>query len=162
MPIQPTARETRRAFDYDNDSFRISTYGSKGELAFVGDRIQCHFCGQLFKNLGTHIRRHGLSHTEYRALFEIKTSAPLCGDIYREQLRALYRSGRALPPHVRTNPTLKLTIEQVLEIRRLFASGAKKSHIAKAFDVSHRTVSQIVSGERWKAAASGVKHLPVS
>ena len=47
------------------------------------------------------------------------------------------------------NPHSKLTADDVLAIRRLFASGKSKRSTAKGFDISHRQVTRIVNREQW-------------
>lgn len=44
----------------------------------------------------------------------------------------------------------KLTVEEVIEIRNKFKSGSKKSHLAKEYNVSFRTITCIVEYIMWK------------
>jgi hypothetical protein len=44
----------------------------------------------------------------------------------------------------------KLAIEQVLEIREKYKKGSRKSHLAKEYDVSFRTITCIVEYLMWK------------
>jgi plasmid maintenance system antidote protein VapI len=48
-----------------------------------------------------------------------------------------------------SNPRCKLTKEQVLEIRKLAATGMVHRRIAAQFSVGSMTVSRIVNGQRW-------------
>jgi hypothetical protein len=47
-------------------------------------------------------------------------------------------------------PRAKLHVDQVLEIRRLVASGRSQMQVAKTVGVSHGQVSKIVNRQRWK------------
>lgn len=47
----------------------------------------------------------------------------------------------------------RLTAAQVLQIRALAASGTSQEHIASAFGVSRRHVSDVVASRRWKCVA---------
>lgn len=47
-------------------------------------------------------------------------------------------------------PQSKLTSEQVLEIRALFAAGARQSDLARTFRMGQSAISQIVRGLSWR------------
>ncbi len=52
--------------------------------------------------------------------------------------------------------TAKLTREQVLEIRRLFAAGGwTKADLGRAFGVSRMQIYSIVSGKKWRHLSDG-------
>lgn len=49
------------------------------------------------------------------------------------------------------NPVAKLTSENVMEIRRIYAlGGVTQSDLAGAFGVGSQTISKIVTGARWR------------
>lgn len=50
------------------------------------------------------------------------------------------------------NPNVKLTWEQVREIRHLYAGGAKIAYLASSYHVGHTTVRHIINGNTWKEA----------
>lgn len=48
------------------------------------------------------------------------------------------------------NNRSKLTIEQVIEMRRLHETGIKYSTIMRMFNIAHSTVNSIVNNKSWK------------
>lgn len=48
--------------------------------------------------------------------------------------------------------THKLTVDQVMEIRRLLSQGIRKKEIAKMFSVTPGTITHISRGRTWKVA----------
>lgn len=50
----------------------------------------------------------------------------------------------------------KLTNEQVLEMRELYANGMNGTEIAKKFNVSRRTAERAIRGIHWKQSGDGV------
>lgn len=54
-------------------------------------------------------------------------------------------------PHLKgeAHPQAKLTSEQVLQIRKLYAQGFSTNVIAKSFGVSKRNVKSIVLHQTW-------------
>lgn len=58
-------------------------YGYYGTIAQTPDKkhVQCHICGTLAYNLGSHIHNsHGLKAKEYRQQFKLAKGTPLCSD----------------------------------------------------------------------------------
>ncbi len=57
-------------------------YGAIGELAYDPDedRVQCHLCGEWFRQIGGHhlIRRHGWTIDEYRLAFRLPKRVSTC------------------------------------------------------------------------------------
>jgi len=48
-----------------------------------------------------------------------------------------------------TCATMKLTVDQVIEIRRLHRSGMKQAYLAMKFDVSQQHIARVINKERW-------------
>jgi uncharacterized protein YjcR len=46
----------------------------------------------------------------------------------------------------------KLTVDQVLKIREMYADGAKRPVLARMFGVSHVTIHKIIHRHTWKRA----------
>lgn len=44
---------------------------------------------------------------------------------------------------------MKLTVDQVIEIRRLHRSGMKQAYLAMKFGISQQHVTRIINRERW-------------
>lgn len=44
---------------------------------------------------------------------------------------------------------MKLTVDQVIEIRRMHRSGMKQSYLAMKFGVSQQHINRIINKERW-------------
>lgn len=66
-------------------------YGYLGTLAQSedGHEVQCHICGLMFKNLGSHaFNVHGMKGTEYRERFELNRTTPLCSDAVSNEYKA--------------------------------------------------------------------------
>jgi hypothetical protein len=57
-------------------------HGYEGVLIFSKgqDKIQCHFCGGMFKTLAAHLKMHGLTATEYREKTKLAASTALVGE----------------------------------------------------------------------------------
>jgi hypothetical protein len=47
------------------------------------------------------------------------------------------------------NPNAKLTARDVILIRQLHQTGRSKGSMARQFGVSHRGITQVITGERW-------------
>ena len=65
-------------------------YGYIGTLAQTedGEKVQCHICGELFYNLGSHIHStHGMKAKEYREKFQLNKRTPLCSDKASEEYK---------------------------------------------------------------------------
>lgn len=45
--------------------------------------------------------------------------------------------------------TMKLTVDQVIEIRRLHRSGMKQSYLAMKFGVSQQHVNRLINKKQW-------------
>ncbi len=56
-----------------------------------------------------------------------------------------------------TCTTMKLTVDQASEIRRLYQSGMKQSYLAMKFGTTQQNVSRIVNGDRWSLRISRAK-----
>ena len=52
--------------------------------------------------------------------------------------------------HGERNPSVKLSEEQVRQIRVMLSEGIPQSRIAKAFNVAQMTISRINTGDRWR------------
>lgn len=68
-------------------------FGYMGVVAKTKDgaKLQCHLCGELYANLGTHIRKgHKLTNDEYRDRFELSKSTRLISPEVREKYVAAY------------------------------------------------------------------------
>lgn len=60
-------------------------FGYLGTLAQTedGEQVQCHLCGELCFNLGSHVfAKHGLKAREYREKFQLGRTTPLCSDAW--------------------------------------------------------------------------------
>lgn len=63
----------RQQFDYAADEWRITPFGQKGVVTQIGDKIQCHICGEAFHQLMGHVsQRHGLTQRAYRTAFHLQ------------------------------------------------------------------------------------------
>jgi transposase len=68
------------------------------------------------------------------------------------------KGGDAPPPmHGESNPSSKLKMEQVVQIRRLFIDGESRGNLAKQFNVGLNTICGIVAYKTWK---NGVEITP--
>lgn len=56
--------------------------------------IQCLICGAFHKQLGYHLKRHGLNHRQYRHKFGIPSSLPLASKELSKQRREAMRELR--------------------------------------------------------------------
>lgn len=63
---------------------------------------------------------------------------------HTENLQDMSAKGRA------STPSAKLTKEQVIEIRQLYADGMGQTAIAERYDVRHEAIYKIVHRLRWK------------
>jgi hypothetical protein len=61
--------------------------------------------------------------------------------------------------HGERHPNAKLTLDDVLSIRRLARYGATYRSIASVFGVSHANVGYIVRGEAWRGGIGDPGHL---
>jgi len=71
-------------------------HGYLGALAQTtdGHKVQCHICGELYYNLGSHVfTTHQLKAVEYREKFQLGRRTPLCSDVASQEYkeRALSR-----------------------------------------------------------------------
>lgn len=78
---------TGRCCRSDNPHYRLPAegdwdgpiYGTIGMLDRSGDTLECHACGRDFKHLGPHVWMiHNLTADEYRAIFGLSSSTPIC------------------------------------------------------------------------------------
>lgn len=92
----------------DNPDYRLPNvgdwdgpvYGEIGVANVVGDTMECHACGGFFLSVGVHARRtHDLLADEYKAVFGLFRSKPLCGpatsDRHSLVTNRTIKSGRA-------------------------------------------------------------------
>lgn len=72
-----------RPYRYDGPIF-----GSFGNLRVVGDRVECHICGRLYRSVGVHATQaHGLPADEYREVFGLARSHALEGPATKARRR---------------------------------------------------------------------------
>lgn len=64
-------------------------YGYYGTIAQTSDKkfIQCHICGNLFANLGGHLRVHKISGERYKEIHELGMGTALVSDERRVQMQ---------------------------------------------------------------------------
>lgn len=65
-------------------------YGFYGTVALTEDKeyVQCHVCGNLFPNVGGHVRKHKITAEEYKETYGLAATTALIGEPLREKLRA--------------------------------------------------------------------------
>lgn len=77
-------------------------YGYYGTIATTADHtlIQCHICGELFRSLGLHVRKHKVTAADYKQRFQLKATAALVSDEARHEMqRTTVRAvTKELPP----------------------------------------------------------------
>jgi uncharacterized protein YaaR (DUF327 family) len=64
-------------------------YGFMGALVFDGstDKIQCHFCGDWFNQLGNHLHKeHNMRASEYKSQVGLRQSTALINEVIRSKL----------------------------------------------------------------------------
>ena len=64
-------------------------FGFKGVLSYSKekDRVQCHFCGRLFRNVGIHAKfSHGFDQSEYKKKTGLLQNTALVGEGTRDKL----------------------------------------------------------------------------
>lgn len=95
-----------------------SGFGYYGAILMTPDglKMQCHVCGLLFDDVGTHARqKHSLSHTDYREAYMLAKTTALISEGCRES---------------RKNRTLlwlsTLTVEQKAELTAKARAGSRK------------------------------------
>src|SRR5206468_4211113 len=69
-------------------------------------------------------------------------------DTQRSNIADVFRHGNRGPGE--DSPHVKLTDEQVREIRMLFSGGFKKKPLGRMFGVNARNIDHIVTGKTWK------------
>lgn len=94
-----------------------------GEIVVDGDVVQCHLCGNWFRSVLAHLRRHGWTQQQYRTAFGLERHAPLEGPATRAERSRLFSSRRRREPAVRTG---------CREGQRWVRSGALTQAAAKA------------------------------
>jgi predicted transcriptional regulator len=54
-------------------------HAPRTELTYdpIEDKVQCHLCGRWYRQLGVHLRRHGLTADEYRREIGLRPRHPL-------------------------------------------------------------------------------------
>ena len=57
--------------------------------------------------------------------------------------------GRANIPRGEAHPSAKVTYAQVIEIRRLYASGVGQRELGRRYGMSHKGIAAIVKNEVW-------------
>ncbi len=67
-------------------------FGYYGALSVTidGTKVQCHICGNLFEDMGTHARqKHRISHNEYREKFKLAYQTSLISEKVRENRKQM-------------------------------------------------------------------------
>lgn len=64
-------------------------YGYYGTIAMTkdGEYIQCHICGNLFPNVGVHLRRHKITSAAYKEKFGLAQGTGLVSEPERERMQ---------------------------------------------------------------------------
>jgi hypothetical protein len=64
-------------------------FGYYGTVALTDDKefVQCHVCGNLFVNVGMHIRKHKISAEKYKETYGLAKSTALMSEPERERLQ---------------------------------------------------------------------------
>lgn len=63
-------------------------YGELGVLTTFGNTVQCHACGEWYRNVGNHSWwTHGLPADAYRIIFGLRASTGLVGPVLRHRLQ---------------------------------------------------------------------------
>lgn len=65
-------------------------FGFQGTLAQTedGEFVQCHICGKLAANLGSHVYgAHKMLSAEYKDMFQLAKMTPLCSDVFSRQAK---------------------------------------------------------------------------
>lgn len=79
-------------------------FGYYGTVAMTDDKqlVQCHVCGNLFANVGMHIRLHKLDSRRYKDMYGLSVSTALMSEPEREkrQQRAVKPFDGKLPDHL--------------------------------------------------------------
>lgn len=109
LSVQVTRAGTAREYDgdillYENYKEPLKPieknkgYGYYGTLAMTADRdfIQCHICGNLYMNLGVHLRLHKVTARRYREIYGLSDSTALLSEPQREKMQAAAVSRREL------------------------------------------------------------------
>lgn len=58
-------------------SWPFAAYGPLSELEADADGVRCHVCGEWFRSLNGHLKKHDVTSSEYKAYFGIKRGRPL-------------------------------------------------------------------------------------
>lgn len=88
-------------------------------------QVCCHLCGRWFRSLGSHVRRHGLSASEYRQVMGLCRTRPMTADDVSEAI--LRRQASAY----RNRPELRGVLA---EGHRLARSGQLRERVGHAVD----------------------------
>lgn len=132
-------------------------YGELGELAFDGERVQCHICGEWWHGLATHaLMGHGVTAQEYRAHFGLNMTTPLVGEwlqgVFREKLGPMIKQhaerGRQIGMSV-------ITPEQRGEMLR-----GRRARLQKRLRMRQALASEIAARELEEAFATGERKRP--
>lgn len=79
--------------------------GYYGTLAFSEDKnyVQCHICGNLFSNLGGHVRLHRITAKAYKKKFGLSLTTALIGEENRKvrQELSVFKQDGKLPEHLK-------------------------------------------------------------
>lgn len=67
-------------------------YGYIGTVAHTndGEYIQCYECGELFKSLTVHVKKHKLTPKEYRGKYQLNSKTPLCSKNFSRKKQDIY------------------------------------------------------------------------
>jgi hypothetical protein len=78
-------------------------FAPRGELPYdpVADLVQCHLCGEWYRALGPHLRRHGWTADEYRLAVGLSPRRPLATPSVSERHAAIARALLDRDPRVR-------------------------------------------------------------
>jgi hypothetical protein len=62
-------------------------YGYYGTIAITDDKqyVQCHICGNLYPNVGMHLRKHKIKAADYKERFGLRAMAALMSEPERER-----------------------------------------------------------------------------
>ena len=75
-----------------------------------------------------------------------------------QNVKDMHDKGRDNHPRGERHRSAKLTVAQVLEIRRLRAEGISSGELAKIFPVDESNISRIGNGHLWKSVKTVAPH----